>query len=56
MAQIDLDLTLRKPGLLSVIIATHFSDLNVFLNLRNRETNKLVAIDKSYMLDTVEAS
>ena len=39
MAQIDLDLTLSKPGLLSVIIATHFSDMNVYLNLKNRKTN-----------------
>ena len=37
-------------------MASDFSNLNVYMNLYDKETNQLIAIDKSYMLDDVEFS
>lgn len=37
-------------------MASDFSNLNVYMNLYEKETNQLIAIDKSYMLDDVEFS
>jgi len=56
MASIDIKLNVQRPGIFSAIVATDFSDLNVYMNLRNIDTKSLVAIEKSYMLDEVETN
>ena len=54
MAEIKIDITLHNPGVFTSIVATDFSDLNVYINFVNKATNELLAIDKSYMLDDIE--
>jgi hypothetical protein len=56
MAVIDLKLNVKRPGIFSAIVATDFSDLNVYMSLKNAATKTLVAIEKSYMLDEVETN
>ena len=55
-AYIDYKLDVQRPGIFSVIVATDFSDLNVFLSLRKIDSKELIAIEKSYMLDNVETA
>ena len=56
MATIDLDITLKRAGVFSLIAATDFSNLNVFLSLVDKADEELVAIEKSFMLDDVEVN
>lgn len=53
---IDFKLDVKRAGVFGFIVATDFSDLNVFLSLKNIDTKSLIGIDKSYMLDNVETS
>ena len=54
MAIIEIDLTLKKPGIFSLIAASDFSNLNVFLNLSDYNDHKSIANENSMMLDDVE--
>lgn len=56
MVSINFKINVERPGIFSSIIATDFSDLNVFMSLKNINSNSLVSIEKSYMLDSVETN
>ena len=54
LAKIEIDLNVKRPGILSVIAASDFSNTNVYINLVAKKKNRLVAMEKNFMLDDVE--
>ena len=54
--KIEIEVNVKKPGILSVIAASDFSNTNVFINLVAKKKNKLVAMEKNFMLDDVETN
>ena len=56
LAKIEIEMKVMKPGILSVIAASDFSNTNVFINLVAKKKNRLVAMEKNFMLDDVETN
>ena len=47
LAKIEIDLEVKRPGILSLIAASDFSDTNVYINLVAKKKNRLVSMEKN---------
>ena len=53
MASIDISIAVKADGVFSAIIASDFSNLNVYMQLIDENTGDLISIERPYMLDEV---